>query len=178
MGIVTAAVYLISPYVSFLNSYGSACIVQISLLCASLMMERSPAAALAIVNETHAKGPVTRSMLGITVFSDSILLLLFSITSGFAISQCSSSQGDSGENFIALGASVASWVTGGCILSAILMLILWAPKFQLYAKGVLVFSVGYGVFLSSRYIKSSSEENLGCAISVTFFLFPCFANVV
>jgi hypothetical protein len=132
------------------------------------MMERSPAAALAIVNETHAKGPVTRSMLGITVFSDSILLLLFSITSGFAISQCSSSAREQGDTFIALGASIASWITGGFILSGILLMILWAPKFQIFIKGALIFMVGYGIFLSSRYIKSISEEDLGFSISVGF----------
>jgi Kef-type K+ transport system membrane component KefB len=70
------------------NEVSSQCMVGISMLIASIMTARSPASAIAIAKELRAKGPFTRSFLGITVVSDVVVLVLFAISAAFTRGQC------------------------------------------------------------------------------------------
>lgn len=62
--------------------------IAISMLMGSIMAARSPASAVAIVKELEAEGDGTKLMLGVTVLSDVVVLLLFSVTSSLASVLC------------------------------------------------------------------------------------------
>jgi Kef-type K+ transport system membrane component KefB len=161
-------VYFIGGTLEWLSSFSTSCLIAISVMSASLMFERSPAAAIAIVNEMNAKGPLTKTMLGITVVSDAVLLFCFALTSVFSIAQCSG-VGLDADTFLGLGISIAIWIFGGLIMGGVLMFILWIPKIWRAIRGLLLFVVGYMVFWCGRKITSESEENLGYRIAVSLF---------
>eukprot|EP00741_Cyanophora_paradoxa_P018905 tig00021105_g18251.t1 len=59
---------------SALNDKPDSCIWSLSFVVAAVMVARSPASAIAIMKELKAKGPLTNSMLGITVVCDVVVL--------------------------------------------------------------------------------------------------------
>jgi len=105
----------------------------ISLLMGSVMAARSPASAVAIVKEIDATGNGTKLMMGITVLSDVVVLLLFSLTYAVASVLCATS-GANGKNqsfdgisiLILLGELVIT-VLLGIVLGMFLNLILKLP---------------------------------------------------
>lgn len=51
-----------------------------ALLIACLAVARSPSSAIAIIEELHAKGPFTTTVLTVTVLMDVVVVLLFALT--------------------------------------------------------------------------------------------------
>ena len=53
--------------------------IYLSLLCASIFVARSPASAIAVINELRAKGKFTSTSMGVLCLSDFGVILLFAI---------------------------------------------------------------------------------------------------
>ena len=92
--------------------------LSISLLMGSVMAARSPASAVAVVKEIDATGNGTKLMMGITVLSDVVVLLLFSFTYAVASVLCATS-GANGENQEFDGISVLILI-GEFVMTALL----------------------------------------------------------
>ena len=92
IGIMTASQFIItffisffillfiSDYIPFLAHQPKAFKIGFSLLIATIFIARSPASAIAVINELKAKGPFTQISLGVTILKDILVILLFSIT--------------------------------------------------------------------------------------------------
>lgn len=87
-GLVTVICFILSTFlvwglaagglVPFMSPLSGSCQFSISLIAASIMVTQSPSSTIAVVAEVKAKGPFTSTMLGITVLTDIIVLLIFS----------------------------------------------------------------------------------------------------
>eukprot|EP00941_MAST-03F_sp_MAST-3F-sp1_P006332 g6332.t1 len=86
-----------SPWIPFMADEPFACKVAISLIAGTIMLARSPASAVAIVQELMAEGPSAKIMLGITVMSDVIVLVGFAITTSIARVLCADERNVHGE---------------------------------------------------------------------------------
>ena len=53
--------------------------IYLSLLCASIFVARSPASAIAVINELRAKGKFSSTSMGVLCLSDFGVILLFAI---------------------------------------------------------------------------------------------------
>ena len=53
--------------------------IAISTLAGTIFVARSPASVIAVINELRAKGPFTRMVLGVTVLTDFLVVLLFAM---------------------------------------------------------------------------------------------------
>ena len=76
IGVFTGANLLknLSPFLKDLNSVS---VIAVCLILATISTARSPSSAIAIINETKASGPYTRTVLGVTVSLDVITIILF-----------------------------------------------------------------------------------------------------
>lgn len=70
--------------ITFLQSEQLAVIIGAGLLLGTLSIATSPATTIAVITETHAKGPFTDFVLGVTVFKDVVVVLVFSVVISFA----------------------------------------------------------------------------------------------
>lgn len=76
-------IYYISGYVHFMKDLSSSSRLAISMLIGCIFVARSPASAIAIINELRAKGPFTQTAIGVTVVKDVLVIILF--TFSFAV---------------------------------------------------------------------------------------------
>jgi Kef-type K+ transport system membrane component KefB len=66
------------PQISFLQNETLISIVGVGLLFGALSIATSPATTIAVITESRAKGPFTDFVLGLTVFKDIVVVLIFS----------------------------------------------------------------------------------------------------
>lgn len=78
------AFLLIADWVPFLAEMPPHGRFGVALLAASILVARSPASAIAIIKELRAKGPFTMTTLGVTVVMDTVVIVLFAISSSVA----------------------------------------------------------------------------------------------
>ncbi len=69
----------ISERVPFMAQQPYAYKVGISLLISTIFVARSPASAIAIINELRAKGPFTQTALGVIILKEILVIILFTI---------------------------------------------------------------------------------------------------
>ena len=75
----STAMFLLSDLIPFMKSLPLNARISVALLSGTIFVARSPASAIAIVNEMRARGPFTQTALGVTVVKDFIVIILFSI---------------------------------------------------------------------------------------------------
>ena len=79
-----SAVFFLADFIPFMRDMPAVSRLAVALLAGAIMVARSPSVAIAIINELRAKGPFTQIALGVTVLSDVIVIILFSICSSIA----------------------------------------------------------------------------------------------
>ncbi len=77
--LVSLAVYLLSGVIPFFGGMKLAAKVAISMLAGTIAIARSPASAIAIINELRARGPFTQTAIGVTVVKDFGVIVFFAI---------------------------------------------------------------------------------------------------
>ena len=76
---VTATVFALSNFFSFLNGHNSLIRLCIAALFGVIAVARSPSSAIAIINETKAEGDYTTTVLSVTIVMDVVIIVLFGI---------------------------------------------------------------------------------------------------
>jgi Kef-type K+ transport system membrane component KefB len=76
---VTLLLFLATPVLPIFANRGTVQILVICLLIGALAVARSPSSAVAIIDETHARGPFTELTLGVTVTTDLITIVFFGV---------------------------------------------------------------------------------------------------
>ncbi|MDH3583153.1 MAG: cation:proton antiporter, partial [Phycisphaerae bacterium] len=77
---VGGAVLLVSPWIPFLAGESATTLAVVALLCAVVMVAKSPAVTIAMISNYRAAGPLSQMTLVITVFKDLVLIVLFAAT--------------------------------------------------------------------------------------------------
>lgn len=70
---------LLGDHIPFMADYPLQSRIGIGVMAGSILVARSPSSAIAIVRELHAKGPFTRTALGVTVIIDVAVIILFTV---------------------------------------------------------------------------------------------------
>ena len=79
------AVYFLAGFIPFMSDMSAGYKAVVAALFAVIFVARSPASAIAIVNEMRAKGPFVQTAIGVTVLKDVFVILLFSFCLEIAI---------------------------------------------------------------------------------------------
>ncbi len=152
------SMFLLANYIPFMRPMPVYAKLAVSLLGGSILVARSPSSAIAIVSELRARGPFTRTILGVTVIIDVVVIVLFSINSSVADALLTDLPFN--ITFLAiLVAELALAALGGYILGKILLLIV-SSQLNYKIKIALVLGSGYGIFALTEVIRRLSHQYL------------------
>lgn len=168
----SVAIFLLAPFIPFLSELDTAGRIAISLLAGAILVARSPSSAIAIVNEMRAKGPFTRTTLGVTMVSDVVVIILFAISVETADALLTNVGFSAGFVGLLLAELLVSAILG-YIVARLLQLIL-AVHWQRTIKAGLVLLLGYLVFLAALEIRHRSHE----IFSFELFLEPLLIAMI
>jgi Trk K+ transport system NAD-binding subunit len=129
----------------------------VAFLVGAIMVARSPSSAIAVVNEMRAHGPFTRTVLGITVASDVLVILLFALSSSLADGLVSQLGFDFSLVLIVLGEIVIAAATGYLVGKAIPLIFRAVGSWNVRALAVL--SLGWGIFHGARELRHFTGEH-------------------
>jgi Kef-type K+ transport system membrane component KefB len=82
--LLSLAAWLARPLLPFMQGMTPLQAVAVSLVLGAVMVAQSPAVVVALRDELRADGPVARTVLGVVVLADLVVIVLFAITSTIA----------------------------------------------------------------------------------------------
>ena len=143
-------VFLASEYIPFMVDMNFAEKISVGILMATIFVARSPSSAIAVINELRAKGPFTKTAIGVTVFKDVLVIVLFAVC--FALAKTFLS----GEPFslISLIYLLIELVASFALGRFLGIVIKWFFKFKInkYLKVIILISLGYSVYLFANWL--------------------------
>ncbi|MBI9042861.1 MAG: cation:proton antiporter [Anaerolineaceae bacterium] len=156
--ITAISILVLADYVPFMQNFQIEGQIAIALLGGSILVARSPSSAIAIVNELRAKGSFTKTVLGVTVIMDVVVIVLFGINASIADALLTNLPFNLG--FISLLVFEIILSVGiGFLVNKIIQFLLSTSVHQT----IKIFSVlilGYSVFLLSGFIREISHNYL------------------
>ncbi len=72
-------VFFIADLIPYMKDLSVTAKIAVSILTGTIFVARSPASAIAVVNELRARGPFTQTVMGVTVLKDFIVIILFAV---------------------------------------------------------------------------------------------------
>ncbi|WP_420580010.1 cation:proton antiporter [Reichenbachiella sp.] len=91
-GIGSITVFFLADHISFMENMNFSTRLAVALLAGTVFVARSPASAIAVINELRAKGPFTQTVMGVTVLKDFIVIVLFAMCFAMSISLVSGNE--------------------------------------------------------------------------------------
>ncbi len=142
------ALYVLTAYIPFADGMTTMERVAIAILGSTILLALSPPSTIAVIKEVRAKGDFTRTLLGVTVSMDVLIIVLFAVAVAVA-SALLTGIGFSvifiGLLVIDLGAAIIAGIIVGKLLEAVM-----ATRLPGLARIALVVLIGYVVFASSH----------------------------
>ncbi|MEZ5069884.1 MAG: cation:proton antiporter [Bacteroidales bacterium] len=159
---VSLAMFFVIRMLPFLREMSLAARVAVSLLAGTIAIARSPASAIAVINELRARGPFTQTAIGVTVIKDFGVVVLFAVI--FTLSKAMI-QGEEFRMVLIVQVLVELMFAFGLgvALGFVLKLLLSLKGGFAFKKGM-VLGLGFGVYGLSHLIAHLSEEGFGMAI--------------
>ncbi len=154
----TLSLLALSSLIPFMRDLAPSVRIAIALLGGAILVARSPSSAIAIVNELRAKGPFTQTVIGVTMLTDVIVIVLFAINLEVADALLLSlplNLGFLGLLLFELLLSLGLGILVGLLLNTILR---WRVDGRV--KAALMLAIGYGVFLLTGFLREYSHAFL------------------
>ena len=151
-------ILLLADHIPFMRDLTPAGKLATALLGGTILAARSPSSAIAIINEMRARGPFTKTVLGVTLVTDVLIVVLFALSSSIAATLLTGRSFDLG--FIVLvGVEILGSIALGILIAQLIGLMLrnhWEDR----VKIPLILLIGYLVFAISGEVRHFSHENL------------------
>lgn len=152
----TILVFFSSAYIPYMDGLSNAAKISIAMITAAVFVARSPASAIAVINELRAKGPYVQTVMGVTVVKDFLVIILFSICLSLSQVLISGEEFKYIEILILLVELGLSFVIGFFIYGYLLKTVLkW--RIRRISKTVLVLLIGYSAYVLSSQVGSFTE---------------------
>ncbi|MCR9249672.1 MAG: cation:proton antiporter [bacterium] len=167
-------VYFIADLIPYMKDLNATAKVAVAILTGTIFVARSPASAIAVVNELRARGPFTQTVMGVTVLKDFIVIVLFAVNLSVAKTLIS---GDDFNIFsvvlilLELGMSIGLGYAYGFTLRYIMS---WKIKTIYKTIGIVLF--GYSAYLLGHFTEHTSNEYLGFDIAIEPLLICIIAS--
>ena len=153
-GISVAVVLLISERIQFMSDMSFEFKMAIALLMGTVFVTRSPASAIAVINELRAKGPFTQTAIGVTVIKDVLVIVLFTICFAVADALITNVPFDVWLVIILMGELCLS-IFLGFVLGQLMNFIL-AVNMITKLKALFIVLSGYSVYLLAALVHNKS----------------------
>lgn len=145
-------IFLLSNRIPFLKDFDTITQLGISLLAGSIFVARSPASAIAIINELRAKGPFTRTVMGVTVLLDVLVIILFALIISVITPMISGTSFSIRYVLILFSELIVSFFIGW-LLGKTLQVILSLKQPEII-KSILILTSGLGIYLLSNFLRN------------------------
>ncbi len=153
-----AAILLLAEYIPFMRDLTPAGRIAAALLGGTILAARSPSSAIAIINEMRARGPFTKTVLGVTLVKDVLIVVLFALSTSIAATLLTGRSFDLG--FILLVSFEVLASIGLGVLVAQVMKLILRNHWEDWLKIPILLFIGYLVFFFSGEIRHWSHDNL------------------
>ncbi|MEO9966144.1 MAG: cation:proton antiporter [Reichenbachiella sp.] len=150
-GLGSIIVFFLADHISFMQEMNFNTRLAVSLMSGTVFVARSPASAIAVINELRAKGPFTQTVMGVTVLKDFVVIILFALCFALSISLVSGNE----FKYISvvlpvLEISISAGI--GYLLGRLLNLVL-ALRIMSEAKAFLIVTLGYSVYFANHLMQ-------------------------
>jgi Kef-type K+ transport system membrane component KefB len=146
----------------FMNGLDEGCTISAAAIVAAILVTASPAAAIALIKESKATGPFTSTLLGITVLCDVFVIMVFTLTTTVAESECKG-EGFSFPALLIMFVTVFGSIGIGYIIGRLLILLM-----RVRAKPLrfLILPLGLIIFVLAHWFTDWTLVNLPYVINV------------
>ncbi|WP_111708568.1 cation:proton antiporter domain-containing protein [Lutibacter citreus] len=152
----SAVIYYVAEQIPFMANLPSAHKFGISILFGTIFVARSPSSAIAVINEMRANGPFTKTVMGVTVLKDVLVIILFAVCLSVSKALINNEPTNILFFIILFFELIASFALG-YIVGKILQLP-FLTKMDKQLKGIAIVLIGYSVYLFAHLIKVKSME--------------------
>jgi Trk K+ transport system NAD-binding subunit/Kef-type K+ transport system membrane component KefB len=153
------AVYYLAGLIPFMHDMKPGAKSAVAILAATIFIASSPSSAIAVINEMRAKGPFTKTAMGVTVIKDVLVIIMFAISLSVAGILFAADDFKISQQLLLLFELLLAFGIGW-VLSKIIDYLLSLPLNQTI-KAILTILAGYGVFVLSNFVRYESLLNLG-----------------
>jgi len=153
----TIAIFLFSDFIPYMKEFNKVSRISIAMITAAIFVARSPASAIAVVNELRAKGPFVQTVMGVTVVKDFLVIVLFSICLSLSKVLISGDEFNYVEILILWLELSLSFGLGFFVYGILLKTILRFRVVRLI-KAILILLTGYSAYFLSNEVGIYTEE--------------------
>lgn len=152
------AFFYLSQWVEFTREMALEQRIAVSMMVGAVLVARSPSSAMAVVNELRAKGPFTKTILGVTMIMGVLVITLFSICAAVAATLLTGRGFDVRFVLVLVVELALSTAAGYAIGRWLAMILAW--RLHRGVKTVAVLATGHGVFFLSETLLHLSHAHL------------------
>ncbi len=149
-------IYFIASYIPFMAEMPSTHKIGVAILFATIFVARSPSSAIAVINEMRANGPFTKTVMGVTVVKDVLVIILFAICLSVAKALINDETTDILFFVILLFELLTSFALGYAVGK--ILQVPFLTKADIKMKGIAILIIGYGTYLFAHYVNIKSVE--------------------
>jgi len=165
-------IFFIADYIPFMKELSLNTKIAISLLISTIFVARSPASAIAIINELRAKGPFTKTAIGVTVVKDILVIILFTII--FSLSNTLISNIDFNIAAILILILELGVSFGLAFFVAKFISVIISLNLKLYRKSILLLLIGWSSYFLSHFLNDFTTLNF----NFKFHIEPLLINII
>ncbi len=154
--LTSIAIFLLANFIPFMKEMPMAAKIAVAILGGAVLIARSPSSAIAIVNELRAKGPFTKTALGVTVIMDVVVILLFGLNSSISDALILGLNFNLGFIALLLFELLLSSLIGYILYKIVIAVLSSSYNSTFKTIGLLFF--GYGVFPLAAMIRTFSHN--------------------
>ena len=172
--LLTTAIFLLTETLSFTSEYTTSARLATALLGGAVLLALSPPSTIAVIKEVRARGPFTRTALGVTVLMDVAIIVVFAVMTSMAaalLTDATLSIGFLGLLLLDLGAAATLGIASGYLLRALMS---WRIGKLPKIAGILL--LGFGIYELAEFVDEWSIANLGFEIYIEPLLIALIAG--
>ncbi|MBT8196922.1 MAG: cation:proton antiporter [Acidimicrobiia bacterium] len=172
--LLTASIYALTAVVSFTQDLSAGARLATALLGATVLLALSPPSTIAVIKEVRARGTFTRTVLGITVVMDVVIIVLFAVMTSLAsplLTDTSVSASFVGLLALDLLSALGLGVAAGYLLGAVMSF-----GWHRFVKIGLVLALGFGIYELADFVKVWSTDTLGFEVYIEPLLISLIAG--
>ena len=151
-------VFVLADFMPFMRGLPVTGRIAIAILAGAILVARSPSSAVAIIKELRAKGPFTQTVMGVTVVTDVLVIILFAVNASIADALLTGLQFNL-TFIVLLLVELTAAVAGGYVVGRILQRILSSGINQGVKIGGILLT-GYAVFAVTTWIRHVTHDTL------------------
>lgn len=124
MAAVVLVIYMARDLLPFLENQPSATVIAVALIFGLVAVAKSPATTIAVITEMRARGPLTETVLSVSVLKDVIILLMIAVILPLAVVLTEPTRGFDFTQVKQISASIVVSLLIGAIIGRLLVLYL------------------------------------------------------